>query len=42
MVEWAILKLVVDAIGKTMLEETLETRLFVKCNMVPHGFYLSS
>jgi hypothetical protein len=38
---FSVLKLVVDAIGNNMLEETLETRLFVKYNMVRNGFYLS-
>jgi hypothetical protein len=38
---FSVLKLVVDAIGKSMLEETLETRLFVQYNMVRHGTYQS-
>jgi hypothetical protein len=38
---FSVLKLLVDAIGNSMLEETLETRLFVKYNMVRHGIYQS-
>jgi hypothetical protein len=34
-----VLKLVVEAIGQTMLEETVETRLFVQYNMVRRGSY---
>jgi hypothetical protein len=36
---FSVLKRFVDAIGNFMLEETLETRLFVKYNMVRHGIY---
>lgn len=35
------LKLVVDSVGQSMLEETLEARLFVLENMIPNGVYLS-
>jgi hypothetical protein len=34
---FSVLKLVVDAIGNSMLEETLGTRLFVKYKMVRHA-----
>jgi hypothetical protein len=35
------LKLVVNLVGQSMLEETLEARLFVLENMIPNGVYLS-
>jgi hypothetical protein len=38
---FSVLKLVVDAIGHFMLEETLVTRLFAQYNMVRYGIYQS-
>jgi hypothetical protein len=35
------LKLLVDAIGESQLEETVETRLFVQYNLVRYGVYQS-
>jgi hypothetical protein len=32
-------KLIVDAVGESQLEETLKTRTFVQYNMVRHGIY---
>jgi hypothetical protein len=37
----SVLKLVVDAIGQSMVEETLEAWLFVQNNMVRNGIYQS-
>jgi hypothetical protein len=39
---FSVLKLIVESIGHSMLEETLETRLFVKYNMVRHNIYQSA
>jgi hypothetical protein len=38
---FSVLKLIVESIGHSMLEETLETRLFVKYNMVRNNTYQS-